>query len=101
VIRTGTRSVVLIADESSRFTPVLVRLGAEVGDRIEVLDGLRDGQQVVASGQFLIDSEASLRGALDRLSAVAPEAPAAGATTDADDPHAGHDGHAGHQGHAP
>ncbi|WP_293003014.1 efflux RND transporter periplasmic adaptor subunit [Nevskia sp.] len=101
VIRTGTRSVVLIADESSRFTPVLVRLGAEVGDRIEVLDGLSDGQQVVASGQFLIDSEASLRGALDRLSAVAPEAPAAGATTDADDPHAGHDGHAGHQGHAP
>ncbi|GAC1628464.1 MAG: efflux RND transporter periplasmic adaptor subunit [Nevskia sp.] len=67
VIRTGTRSVVLVAEDLSRFRPVTVTLGAEVGDRSEILDGLREGQEVVASGQFLIDSEASLRGALDRL----------------------------------
>ncbi|WP_293389156.1 efflux RND transporter periplasmic adaptor subunit [Nevskia sp.] len=105
VIRTGTRSVVLIAEDEARFRPVAVRTGVEVGERIEVLDGLSAGQQVVASGQFLIDSEASLRGALDRLSAPAAEPqpmvdPHAGHVMPAEpvkDPHAGHEGHQGHQ----
>ena len=44
-----------------------VELGRRAGDRIEVTSGLEEGQRVVASGQFLIDSEASLTGALDRL----------------------------------
>ena len=70
VIRTGTRSVVLIAEDEARFRPVAVRTGVEAGERIEVLEGLEEGQQVVASGQFLIDSEASLRGALDRLAPI-------------------------------
>ncbi|MCX7059513.1 MAG: efflux RND transporter periplasmic adaptor subunit [Gammaproteobacteria bacterium] len=74
LIRTGTRNVVLIADEGSRFRPVAVRIGVEAGERTEVLEGLAEGQQVVASGQFLIDSEASLRGALERMAPVAIEA---------------------------
>ena len=75
VIRTGTRSVVLVAEAQNRFRPVAVKIGAEAGDRSEVLEGLTEGQQVVASGQFLIDSEASLRSALDRLGdAPAPAA---------------------------
>ena len=67
VIKTGTRSVVIVADDGTHFRPVAVRVGAEHGDRSEILEGLTLGQEVVASGQFLIDSEASLRGAFDNL----------------------------------
>ena len=67
VIRTGTRSVVLVAEGEGRFRPVAVELGPEHSDRIVVLKGLEEGQQVVVSGQFLIDSEASLQGAYERL----------------------------------
>ena len=67
VIKTGTRSVVILADDGSHFRPALVRLGAEHGGRSEILEGLVAGQNVVASGQFLIDSEASLRGAFENL----------------------------------
>jgi membrane fusion protein, copper/silver efflux system len=67
VIKTGTRSVVVVADDSSHFRPALVRVGAEHAGRSEILDGLSAGQNVVASGQFLIDSEASLRGAFENL----------------------------------
>ncbi|HWG68748.1 MAG TPA: efflux RND transporter periplasmic adaptor subunit [Steroidobacteraceae bacterium] len=67
VIRTGTRSVVIVADDGTHFRPVLVRVGAEYDGRSEILEGLTAGQNVVASGQFLIDSEANLRGAFDHL----------------------------------
>ncbi len=67
VIRTGARSVVIVADDVGHFRPALVRVGAEYAGRSEIVEGLDLGQQVVASGQFLIDSEANLRGALDSL----------------------------------
>jgi Cu(I)/Ag(I) efflux system membrane fusion protein len=67
VIKTGTRSVVIVADDGTHFRPVVVRVGAEHGDRSEILDGLTVGQNIVASGQFLIDSEASLRGSFESL----------------------------------
>jgi membrane fusion protein, copper/silver efflux system len=67
VIKTGTRSVIIVADDVAHFRPVLVRVGAEQGGRSEILEGLTLGQSVVASGQFLIDSEANLRGAFDNL----------------------------------
>lgn len=66
VIFTGTRSIV-IAKEGDTFRPAEVRVGGEFGDQTEILAGLEDGEQVVASGQFLIDSEASLNGVLARL----------------------------------
>ncbi len=65
VIKTGTRTVVILADDGAHFRPVSVRIGAEWGGRSEILEGLTAGQKVVASGQFLIDSEANLRGAFD------------------------------------
>lgn len=52
----------MVAGTGGRFQPVEVQLGREDGDRTEVLAGLGEGQKVVASGQFLIDSEASLAG---------------------------------------
>ena len=67
VIKTGTRSVIIVANDDTHFRPVLVRVGAEHGGRSEILEGLSLGQNVVTSGQFLIDSEASLRGAFDNL----------------------------------
>ncbi len=72
VIETGTRSVVIVADGAGRFGVAEVRTGAERGGRTEILSGLEAGQKVVASGQFLIDSEASLSGALARLPAPPP-----------------------------
>ncbi|HEX4843575.1 MAG TPA: efflux RND transporter periplasmic adaptor subunit [Limnobacter sp.] len=70
VIKTGRRAVVMLAGEDGRFTPIEVKTGLESGGRTEVLDGLRLGQEVVLSGQFLIDSEASLRGLEARLNNV-------------------------------
>jgi len=67
VIKTGARSVVVIADDASHFQPTLVRVGAEYAGQSEIVEGLSRGQQVVASGQFLIDSEANLRGAFENL----------------------------------
>jgi membrane fusion protein, copper/silver efflux system len=62
VIRTGTRALVMVAEDGGRYQPVEVRTGRENGGRTEILAGLDEGQKVVASGQFLIDSEASLGG---------------------------------------
>lgn len=77
VIRTGKRALVMIAGDGGRFSPVEVQLGREDGERIEVLAGLSEGQKVVASGQFLIDSEASLAGLqMKPLAAVASTPPA-------------------------
>jgi len=67
VIKTGTRSIVIVADDATHFRPAVVRVGAEQGGRSEILEGIRLGQNVVASGQFLIDSEANLRSAFDDL----------------------------------
>jgi Cu(I)/Ag(I) efflux system membrane fusion protein len=61
VIRTGERAVVIVADGEGRFRPVDVETGAESGGRVEIAKGLAAGTRVVVSGQFLIDSEASLR----------------------------------------
>ena len=79
VIRTGRRALVLAARDHGRFEPVEVRTGRESGDRIEILEGLDEGDRVVASGQFLIDSEASLAGLKIRPLPVLDAAPTAGA----------------------
>lgn len=71
VITTGKRSVVLVAGDNDSMQPVTVTTGRDIGDDTEVLSGLEEGQRVVASGQFLIDSEASLKGVLPRLASAA------------------------------
>jgi len=62
VIRTGKRTLVMLADGKGRFRPAEVRVGREAGGQAEILAGLAAGEKVVASGQFLLDSEASLTG---------------------------------------
>ena len=67
VIQTGKRTVVMLAEKEGRFRPVEVDIGIESGGQTEVKRGLQVGQQVVVSSQFLIDSEASLKGVEARL----------------------------------
>ncbi len=67
VIETGTRSVVLLAEGEGRVRSVDVETGAQGGGQTEIRSGLTAGQQVVISGQFLIDSEASLKATEARL----------------------------------
>lgn len=62
VIRTGTRTIVMLAKGDGRYHPAEVRAGREGGEKTEILEGLAVGEKVVASGQFLLDSEASLTG---------------------------------------
>ncbi|MFN0305258.1 MAG: efflux RND transporter periplasmic adaptor subunit [Burkholderiales bacterium] len=67
VIQTGTRSVVVLAEGEGRFRPVDVEVGLEMDGKTEIRKGLKAGDMVVVSGQFLVDSEASLKGTLTRL----------------------------------
>jgi Cu(I)/Ag(I) efflux system membrane fusion protein len=76
VIQTGRRAVVMVAEEGGRFAPVDVETGLETGGQTEIKRGLKAGQRVVVSSQFLIDSEASLKGVEARLNnQPAPTAP--------------------------
>lgn len=79
VIRTGTRSIVIMVQDDGSYAPVEVALGRAQGDAIAITSGLSEGQRVVASGQFLIDSEANLSGAVARLNASRGQAQAADA----------------------
>lgn len=72
VIRTGQRAVVLVRKDGGAFDSRDVSLGLEIGDDFEVMQGLREGEQVVVSGQFLIDSEARLRSVTGRMTEPAP-----------------------------
>lgn len=85
VITTGKRSLVIVRNGDGRLAPVEVGVGRDSGAETVITSGLDEGQQVVASGQFLIDSEASLKSVLPRLedgdrAAAAPPAAAAAAT---------------------
>jgi Cu(I)/Ag(I) efflux system membrane fusion protein len=67
VIQTGKRIVVIAAQGDGKFAPVEVEIGAEADGQTEIRKGLEAGQKVVLSGQFLIDSEASLKGTITRM----------------------------------
>ncbi len=67
VIQTGKRVVVMLAEDKGTFRPVEVETGIESNGQTEIKRGLQTGQRVVVSSQFLIDSEASLKGVEARL----------------------------------
>lgn len=87
LIQTGSRNTVLLAKGDGHFTPVSVIAGRQFDDWVEVRSGLSAGDRVVTSGQFLIDSEASLRSALpqmaDNADTSSPATPGASADADA------------------
>ena len=71
VIRTGERSLVVLAEGEGKFRQQDVEVGIEMGGSTEIRKGLKAGDKVVLSGQFLIDSEASLKAGLSRMEAPA------------------------------
>jgi Cu(I)/Ag(I) efflux system membrane fusion protein len=75
IITSGKRSVVLVAGDKNSMQPVAVTVGRDTGNDTEILSGLTEGQKVVVSGQFLIDSEASLKAVMPKFSAGAAAAP--------------------------
>jgi len=69
LIRTESEDRVIVALGGGRFKPVPVRPGIETGGQVEILGGLREGDQIVVSAQFLIDSESSLQASFRRMTA--------------------------------
>ncbi|BCK87001.1 cation efflux system protein CusB [Sideroxyarcus emersonii] len=67
VLYTGRGNVVMLSRGEGHFLPVAVTTGVESGDRVEILDGLQEGAEVVVNGQFLLDSAASLSAASERM----------------------------------
>jgi len=67
LIRTGNEKRVVVSLGAGKFVPMPVSIGMETDDRVEVLGGLAEGDEVVTSSQFLIDSESSLKAALARM----------------------------------
>lgn len=71
LIRTGAGDRVVVALGDGRFKPVPVKAGISVGDKAEIVEGLNEGDRIVSSAQFLLDSESTLAGGLQRMSAAA------------------------------
>src|SRR6185369_10548460 len=62
---TGETHYLFVAKEGGRFEPRTVKVGARRGDRVEILSGVAEGETVVTTGNFLIDSESRLRAAIE------------------------------------
>jgi Cu(I)/Ag(I) efflux system membrane fusion protein len=75
LIMTGTRQVVIVALGKGRFRAQEVKVGIEAQGQTEIFDGVEEGEEVVLSGQFLIDSEASLSGAIGALEGLDVDSP--------------------------
>ena len=76
ILRSSTGSHVIIALGDGKFQARDVKTGATGGGQTEIFSGLKEGEDVVVSSQFLIDSESSLRESLQKLSAPKPQTPA-------------------------
>lgn len=72
VLHTGRMTLVMVAEREGHFRPQEVHTGGENGRQTIIVSGLREGEQVVVSGQFLLDSEAQLQGILPAAAATAP-----------------------------
>ncbi len=80
ILRTGYRNVVITSLEDGKFLPKEVGVGPEGADMTQILSGLKEGETIVTSGQFLIDSESNLKEAINKMLAAqaagsSPEAP--------------------------
>lgn len=100
VVHSGRRDIVLVELGEGRYEAREVRLGAHADDYIEVLEGVAEGEKVVVSANFLIDSESNLKAVLGSFAPAAQDAhapavaPAPDARQQAESPaHSGHEGH--------
>ena len=67
LIRTGREERVIVSLGEGKFEARQVMAGIESGNYVEILQGVTAGEKIVTSGQFLIDSEASMRGSITRM----------------------------------
>ncbi len=67
VVDDGSRQIAFVAEPDGSFAPRQVSLGARSGDTVEVRAGLKEGERIVATGNFLIDAESNLETALQSL----------------------------------
>ncbi len=67
IIRSGERNVVVIALGGGYFDPRDVKLGLTAEGYVQILDGIREGEKIVVSSQFLIDSESNLKAAISQM----------------------------------
>ncbi len=63
ILPAGDRNIAFVRVGEGRFQPRAVRLGVRAGDRVQVLEGISEGEGVVTRAQFLLDSESRLRAA--------------------------------------
>lgn len=84
VIRTGRRVLVMLAEDTGHYRPVEVQPGQESDGKTAILKGLEEGWKVVTSGQFLLDSEASLKGIVASTEDESPPSAAAAGIHEAD-----------------
>jgi Cu(I)/Ag(I) efflux system membrane fusion protein len=68
IIRSGERDVAVIALAGGYFDPREVTLGVTAGGYVQILDGMKEGEKIVVSSQFLIDSESNLKAAISQMS---------------------------------
>ena len=92
VIDSGTRQIVLISHGEGRFEPREVKLGSRSDNHVEVLSGVKEGDQVVVAANFLIDAESNLKAAVGGFADASKTATPQAATASAPVPRA-----AGHQ----
>jgi membrane fusion protein, copper/silver efflux system len=90
VIMTGERNVVIVARKDGGFDVADVMVGADAEGKTAILGGLEEGQSIVVSGQFLIDSEASLKSTVERLRAEPAQPTPGEAVEGRKDEHAHH-----------
>jgi Cu(I)/Ag(I) efflux system membrane fusion protein len=85
VIDSGTRQIVLIQRGEGKFEPREVKLGARSDNHVEVMEGVKEGEQVVVAANFLIDAESNLKAAVGGFGSATPAtlaaSPASAATT--------------------
>src|SRR3989338_8320225 len=68
VIRSGERDIIMVSKGKGIFEPRDVMVGVDTGDgHLQILEGVREGEEAVTSAQFLIDSESKLREAVDKM----------------------------------
>ncbi len=89
VFRTGNKDIVLVALGEGRFAPREVRLGAQAGEEFEVLEGLEQGERIVTSAHFLINSESNLQSAVSKMTQDQAEKSSAKSKNERSEPSAG------------
>lgn len=88
IIDSGTRRIVFVQAGAGRFEPREIKTGLRAGDRVEVLDGVREGEPVVVAANFLIDAESNLKAAIGGFGDAGHGKPADGRTQPASAGHA-------------